>query len=254
MRRRPARSLWLAVVALAPVHAFAQAPLDPGNLATRQVSVQLENSPGLATVGQSFGPAVPATYFVSGGVGTLVIPIASHEEMREGSFWEAVPGSFSEYVIQIDLATLHATSVPPTTGAMESNELNMSFSQDVITSNATAGFVGPSGIGTLLCTSQAQVDLWCLTVHPIFCGKTCTLVSGSAYDPGSGKLNMVGGTTEQGCDGGICNGPFIFFSPYGDLRLLDGPPGVPALPWPAALALALGLAAAAAASHRRRHP
>jgi hypothetical protein len=235
---------WL-FLALVPVAAYAQGtPLDVSDPTPRDVLFQLESSANLATVGQSFGPALPATYSASGGVGTLVIPIASHEAMRGGL--PPIPGTFTPLVIHIDLAT-HAATSEAASGAQSQGQLGFSFTLHPLSTVGPAGFIGPT-LPPLFCTSQQQVDDLC-PVFPPICGETCTLVPGSAYDPGTGKVNLVGSETQQGCDGGVCQGPFVLFTRFGDLRLLEATE-VPALPWPAAMLLALLLLAAVAVSTR----
>ena len=260
MRHRSARFALLGLrlgIAWAPATALAQAtPLDVADPTPRAVLVQVETSSNLATVGQSFGPLLPATYSAAGGVGTLVIPVASHEAMRAGGI-PPVPGSFTPIVIQIDLAT-HAASSQSAGGAQAGGGQTFSFSLSALSTSGPAGFVGPT-FPPLFCTSQQQVNDLC-PVFPPICGKTCTLVPGSPYDPGTGKLNLVGSETQQGCDGSLCQGPFTFFTGFGDLRVFE-PDVVPALPWPAAALLALLLAVAVAlrirphadALRRRRH-
>ena len=100
--------------------------------------------------------------------------------------------------------------------------LAFGFWQGPLGTATTAGFVGPA-TPPLFCTSQAQVDLLCQSV-PLFCGKTCTLVPGSAYDPSSGRVNLVGPEHQSGCDGSVCQGPIEMFSGLGDLRLTDADP------------------------------
>lgn len=244
MRRRTARSSWLALVALAPAHAFAQTPLDVNDPTPRDVLVQLETSANLGVVGVTYGPALPATYSASGGVGTLVIPVASHEAMRSGL--PPIPGSFTPVVIHIDLTTLAASS-EAASGAQGQGQFGLSFTLNPLNTTGPAGFIGPT-LPPLFCTSQQQVDDLC-PVFPPICGETCTLVPGSLYDPGTGKVNLVGSETQQGCDGAVCQGPFTYFTRFGDLRLLEADV-VPALPWPTAMLLALLLLAAAASSTR----
>jgi hypothetical protein len=238
---------------------FASSTLDAGasvplrilDTPARQVFVEIESSSNIDTVGQSYaGPAYPATYSATGSVGTLVISAATHESMYAGYYPAPVPGSFTPIVIEIDLATRHATS-QVASGGFLSGQVSGGFTQGVLQSNAVVGVI-VSGVPPFTCASQAQVDFLC-TIAPQFCGKTCSLVSGSAYDPATGKVNLVGSRTESGCDGGICQGPFTYFTSRGDLRLSEPffPPPVPALT-PSATALLLGaiLAVALAASSR----
>jgi hypothetical protein len=223
-------------------------PLQIDDPTPRAVFVEAENSADLAAVGQSYGPPLAATYSAAGGIGTLVIPAESHEEMRAGTL-EPVPGSFTPIVIEIDLATGHATSASAS-GALASGQIGSSFTLQPLASDAVLGFVGP-GIGPLPCTSQAQIDALC-PVIPVLCGKTCTLVSGAPYDPDTGAINLVGVETQVGCDGNLCEGPFDLFTGQGDLRLTE--PAAAAVPGVSAGGTVLLLASllGAAALARRR--
>jgi hypothetical protein len=233
--------------ALAPLGAASE-PLDLNDPTPRSVLFQVESSTNPATVGQSYGgPSLPATYSASGGTGTLVIPVASHEALRGGL--TPVPGSFTPILIQFDLATLAATSQPAGGQATDGGNLTFSWSLHALTTNGTAGFVGPNFTPPLLCTSQQQIDQFC-QVYPPICGKTCIQVAGSAFDPASGKVNLVGGEDQSGCDGTICQGPFGVITLLGDLRISEAP-AAPALPWPAVPVLALSLLAATARWMRR---
>jgi hypothetical protein len=232
----------LALLDLPATAAWAQgAPLDVTDATPRGVFVQVEDSSDLGVVGQSFGPAFPASYSVSGSTGTLTISAETHEQMRSGGALPPVSGSFTPIVIQIDLGSLAATS-QVASGAFASGPVSASFTQQALGTATAGGFAGPS-VPPLFCTSQAQIDQLCAFV-PSFCGQTCTLVPGSAYDTATGRVNLIGRETEYGCDGSICFGPFDYFTQRGDLRLSEGAE-IPALPGLAAGALALLLAACA---------
>jgi hypothetical protein len=226
--------------------AQGSAPLDVSDPTPRSVLVQVENSSNLATVGQSFGPAFPATWSASGNTGTLTISAATHEQMRSGGL-DPVPGTFTPIVITIDLVTLGATS-QAASGQLTSGGLVFNFYQQALGTATTGGFAGPS-VPPLFCTSQAQIDQICQIV-PSFCGQTCTLVPGHAYDPATGRVNLIGPETQSGCDGTVCQGPFDMFTPRGDLRVTEAA-DVPALPGFAAIALFALLAASARALRAR---
>src|SRR5690606_18567928 len=113
------------------------------------------NSVDLAVVGASFGPAFPATYSASGNIGTLVISAETHEQMRAGAL-DPVPSTFTPIVIQFDLTTLSATSLPAS-GALASGPISTSFTQGALDTSGVAGFVGPD-VAPFFCTSQAEVD------------------------------------------------------------------------------------------------
>jgi hypothetical protein len=199
--------------------AAAEQPLDVLDPTLRGVFVEVEISSDLSIVGESFGPPHLATYSASGNVGTLVIPVTSHEEMREG-FLTPIPGTFTPIVIEIDLTTLTATS-QTASGALQSGPILMGFVQNPLSTEATAGYMTGGDITTpFFCTSQLEVDELCLIV-PLFCGVTCVVVPGSSYDAATGNINLVGSEEQQGCDGATCVDPFLVFTGNGDLRLTE---------------------------------
>ncbi len=190
--------------------------LDPS---TREVFVELEISSDLSVVGQSYGPPVSALYSASGGIGTLVIPVESHEELRPFT------GELQPVVIEIDLVDFSAVS---STSGLDP-VLLAAFSEDLGT-ETLAGVALVEGL-PFFCTSQQEIDDLCL-IDPLYCRATCVLVPGAPYDPNTGKINMVGAETIF-CTNQAC--PFDYFSEFGDMRFTE-PQAVPALP-PAALAL-----------------
>jgi hypothetical protein len=214
------------------------------------VFVEVENSSELSTVGVSFGPLHSASYSASGNVGTLVIPAESHEDMREG-FLTPIPGTFTPIVIDIDLTTLAAIS-QAASGALQSGPISMAFTQNPLGTGDTAGYISGGDIPSpIFCTSQQEVDDACLVV-PAFCGATCVLVAGGPYDAATGKINLVGSEEQQGCDGGMCFGPFLLFTGQGDLRLTEAlAEEVPTLGPGALLVLGLLLAVTAGSTLRR---
>ena len=189
--------------------------------------VQVESSSDLAVVGQSFGPAFPASWSVSGNTGTLTISAATHEQMRaEAADSLPVPGTFTPIVIQIDLTSLEATS-QVASGQLVSGPSRARLHAAGARHHGDGRVRGTERAAALL--HLAAADRPALPVHSGFCGQTCTLVPGSAYDPASGEINLVGRETQSGCDGTVCQGPFDFFTPRGDLRLTEAAE-VPALP------------------------
>ena len=245
-------NLWrklILVAALVCAHAsasLAMTPLDVQDPTPRPVLVEWENSTDLSAVGVSYAPPVGASYSASGNVGTLVIPIPSHETMRAVGL-VPLPGTFSAVTIEIDLTTLEVTSQTANGTLTTVDETyGVAFTQNPLTSNGTAGHVAGEGIPLpLFCTSQADVDALCAT-NPVFCSGTCQLVAGAAYEESSGEVNMVGTEDQLQCFGG-CSGPFVVFSQYGDLRFSEMTASVPSV-GPIAL---LMLGGAAIASARR---
>jgi hypothetical protein len=249
MRRSELVAALTLASAAAPAASAVEIPLQVGDPTPRAVWVRFENSLALSAVGQSFGPAWPGTWAVSGGVGRIELSAEVHGQARsDQAGLGMLPGTFEPFAVEIDLATLEATS-QATSGALANPPLAMSFATSPLDTTATGGFVTTT---ELFCTSQAQVDALCPIV-PLLCGQTCVLVPGSRYDPDTGKLHLVGPEQVQGCDGGVCFGPFVNFARTGDLQLTETPiPGVPAASAPGRTALGLLLAASAIAALRRR--
>jgi hypothetical protein len=228
-------NLWrklILVAALVCAHAsasLAMTPLDVQDPTPRTVLVEWENSTDLSAVGVSYAPPVDASYSASGNVGTLVIPIVSHETMRAGGGLLPLPGTFSAVTIEIDLTTLEVTSQTANGTLTTVDETyGVAFTQNPLTSNGTAGYIAGEGIPLpISCTSQADVDALCAIV-PAYCSGTCQLVAGAAYEASSGEVNMVGTEDQLQCFGG-CIGPFVAFSQYGDLRFSEMTPTVPSV-------------------------
>jgi hypothetical protein len=220
---------WCAAFLLVPV-ALAAEPLDLSDPTPRAVLVELEISSSAAAVGQTYAPPLPATYSASGGTGTLVIPVESHEAMRTVPALPPVPGSFTPVVISIELATGAATSLL-FGGEQALGGQTFSFATSGLSTSAVAGFTSEQSL--FFCTS----------------GPGCTIVPGAPYDPLTGKINLVGSEAQAGCDGSFCVPAASYFSRHGDLRLSEAPV-VPALPGLAGAVLFLGLGCAAA--FRRR--
>jgi hypothetical protein len=227
--------LWrklILVAALVCAHgsaSLAMTPLDVQDPTPRLVLVEWENSTDLSAVGVSYAPPVHASYSATGNVGTLVIPIVSHETMRSSGSLMPLPGTFSSVTIEIDLTTLEVTSQTANgTLVFGDPTYGVAFTQNPLTSNGTAGYITGDGISLpLFCASQAEVDAQC-PANPAFCSATCNLVAGAAYEASTGEVNMVGTEDQLQCVGG-CIGPFVVFSQYGDLRFSEMAATVPSL-------------------------
>ncbi len=108
--------------------------------------------------------AVPTDAFAaSGGTGTLVIPIESHQALRMSPAIPPVPGSFTPFVISIDLATGAATSQPTSGGSIIGPGQAAVFVQQALGTGTLAGFRLESlGLGRLavrLCAGARGVRL-----------------------------------------------------------------------------------------------
>jgi hypothetical protein len=187
--------LGLAWVCGSAQHAQA-VPLDLLDVAPRTIVAEF-----------TYGGPQAAQYSVTGGVGEVHLSPESHQQVRP-SFIEPVPESFTPLVLHIDLADGSATS-ELATGGYASPPLSETFVQGPLSTDAVAGFVSGNSLPPLFCTSQQQVNEWCLLV-PLFCGAVCNPVAGSAYDPATGVLELVGPEERVGCDGAVCAGPFVY--------------------------------------------
>ena len=214
----------LAVVVSLTLYAGASAsaaeqPLDLTDPTPRTIFVALENSAEVSIVGQSFGPSLPASYSASGGIGTVLISAATHELLRE-FFLPPVPESFSSIVIEINLNTLEAVT-QGASGAFANPPLFLSFSRSALSTQGLAGFIShPDVPSSIFCSSQAELDELCLVV-PLLCGAICVFLPGAPYDSATGKLNLVGSETQNGCDGGVCFPEIDVLTEQGDLRLTE---------------------------------
>jgi hypothetical protein len=239
---RPSGSSTLRLLALAGLVAgpAAAEPLDLQDPTPRSIQVELG------------GVVVSAGYAIQAGAGAVTISAESHEQLRP-HFLAPVPGSFTPLTLTLDLAQGIVTS-SQASGAWETQPLAESFTQGPLSTETLAGYLQSTQLPPLLCTSQQQVDDFCL-IQPIFCGAVCVPVPGSRFDPDTGEIALVGGEERFGCDGGACFGPYVYFA------LLDPVLSELAAPVPSlgsvgrvALPLALALLAATYAARARRTP
>lgn len=205
MRRTISRSS-LVVSLLAAAFAAgpaAAAPVDLGDPTPRQVMVQVdENVDDFASIGTQFGTAIAGDFSSDGVTATVVVPGADIEALVELVFDGAatvVPGSFTDYVLEIDVASGEVLTA--TVAGMVTLPIVGTLSVSQTASSATlAGFQLTDIFGFLV---------------PIFCtsGTSCTLVPGLPYDPATGQLNAVG----------VIATIFNVFTPFGDLKLSEVP-------------------------------
>ena len=181
---------------------LADTPLNPFNQTSRTVMVQIdENFTDFGSVGGSFGAKLTGSWTSNGSVGVITVPGLAVEGLVSGVFSgiSAVPGSFSNYVIQIDLSNGNVIA------ADISGQLVLPFvgAQALIvtgTSTEVAGF--------------NPTDLFGIE-YPAHCtgGAGCTIVPGSGYDITTGQVNAVG----------RINTLVQVFSPFGDMRFTELP-------------------------------
>lgn len=224
---------------------FAQAPLDIFDPEPRTVYVQVENSVDRAIVGQSFGPPVPATYYVNGNTGTLVLSKQSHKQMRLGYFgFTGSANLFSPIVFEFNLTTLEVTSQSASGGFRLGRPPYGLSSRDYVQNPLSTDSVGGFTQTDLFCTSQAYVDDLCnANPNSLYCGETCTVVPGEPYDPSTGLMNLVGSEYVVLCAQFYC-ADWDGFSKHGDLLVTEIPdasglPNRPAAVIPVAAIMAL---------------
>lgn len=202
---------------------LAQEPFDISNRATRTVMVQVENSNDPAVVGQSFSAPVPATYYVQGNTGHIVLSPASHGELRLEGYSPEVTAEFPELDLQIDLTTLEVSSQPQTTwshiGLHDYFDTTTGIMQHGMSTDAAVGVISPDFTDSL-CPDQTYIDQWC-NEDGIFCGQTCSPILGLPYDPDTGLVNLVGSETRQTCARCCCGPPLESFTHHGDLLITE---------------------------------
>ncbi|HVP27944.1 MAG TPA: hypothetical protein VMW35_02125 [Myxococcota bacterium] len=196
----------LGAVALGALLALpaGAAPLDLGNPTPRGVDVEVDQSVRDYTVqGGAYSTPLRGTFTSDGTVATITVPAAVAAAKLQailGGVFTIEPGTFSDYVIQIDIAT-HAVLSATASGRIDTVLGAFDVVQQT-SSTTVAGFQIANVAGYNL---------------PVFCdtGPMCTLVPGSGYDPATGRLNAVGS---------ISGAVVPFFTPFGDLRLSEVSP------------------------------
>ena len=179
-------------------------PLDLTNPTSRSVRVEIDQEiHDFAVQGGAYSLPMGSSFSSNGALATVTVPESAIEAFIDGYFdgaVTAVHGTFSDYIVTIDVATHEILSAAVT------GTVNTIVGPTVVTqtasSTALAGFtVLPFGSSVL----------------PLFCagGVDCTIVPGQPYDAQTGQLRAVGVTT---------NDFLPLFSPFGDLRLSEAAP------------------------------
>lgn len=190
----------LLLLALATSMAAAR-PVDLGDPTTRPIRIEVDQElHDYAAIGGAFSLPIPATFTSDGVTATVTIDGSATAAFIDDFFNGAVstvPGSFTDYVITIDIAT----------GA--------------VTSAAARGIldtaIGPVPVDqTATSTTLAGFELFPFMGFdfPLFCtsGANCTIVPGAPYDPLTGRANAVGT---------IVTPVFTTLTPFGDVRLSE---------------------------------
>lgn len=204
MRSSFARSSVLALsIALGAALPAAAEPVDLDDATARDVLVQVdENVDDFGAIGANFGTEITAQFASDGVTATVTVGGAAIEDLIELVFAGAasvVPGSFSDYVLAIDVATGTVLSAT-VSGQITVPIVGTIDVEQTASSTELAGFQLTSIFGFMV---------------PIFCtsGASCTIVPGLPYDDVTGQLNAVGRIATI----------FDVFTPFGDLKLSEVP-------------------------------
>ncbi len=190
----------LLLVGLATCAAAAP-PLNLADPTTRQIRVEVDQElHDYAAIGAAYSLPIPATFTSDGTTATITVAGSATAAFIDDFFNGAVstvPGSFSDYVITIDVATGVVTSAAAT-GVLDTVLGQVPVDQTA-SSTALAGF---------------EIFPFMGFDFPLFCtsGASCTIVPGAPYDPLTGRANAVGI---------IVTSVFDTFTPFGDVRLTE---------------------------------
>lgn len=181
--------------------AVAAQPLDLSDPTPRSIDLSVDQDvEDLARVGGAYSLPFEASFTSDGNVATVSIPGATVESLITDVFAglaSAVPGSFSDYVIRIDVNTNEVLSADAT------GQISSPIGNLAVTHRATSTEVSGFTITDLL---GAQVPIYCTA------GADCTLVEGIGFDPQTGTVNAVGEV----------NASLVrVFTPFGDVRLTE---------------------------------
>jgi len=212
----------LSVMALLTESAMssAQEPLDLSNPAARTVWVHFEVSSDPTVVGQSFSPPFPATYWVEGNTGKLIVDSTWHRQLRGYSPNSGANLSSLQY--EFNLTTLEATSLEAYSSFCCSgvwhSPTSFTTTQHPLGTTVSAGVILPD-YENYFCPDQAFIDDKC-SEDGEFCGQTCTFVPGSPYDPNTGLVNLVGPETTTIVQP-QAYASHDFYSRFGDLMITE---------------------------------
>ena len=205
---------WAAPICWLGTAPVGAQPLDVADPTPRAIHVEFEVSVGPGTLGQVYSETFVATYSATGSTGTVVLSSAVYEAAIQTHqldyfdtmmTWSLVNGSASDLEIEIDLTTMEANTQP------------VSY-QVLITSPVPFPQIGTVTRGLSTTAPAGFAFLPQFPGFPFFCD-TCTLVPGAAYDPATGKINLVGPDDLVAPDIPGLTG----FSRAGDLRFSESP-------------------------------
>lgn len=201
MTLRLARGAGILLLLGSATAASAATPLDLTDPTTRTIRIEVDQElHDYAAVGGAYSLPIPATFTSDGTTATITVDGSATAAFIDDFFNGAVstvPGSFSDYVITIDVATGVVTSANAT-GILDTVLGQVPVDQTA-SSTALAGF---------------EIFPFMGFDFPLFCtsGASCTIVPGAPYDPLTGRANAVGI---------IVTPVFNTFTPFGDVRLTE---------------------------------
>ena len=198
----------VALACRSAARAQGGAPLDVFDPTPRNVFVQVEGSSSPGTVGQTLGG------FSRDVSASAATPAPSRSRRRPtrrcARRFVARAGLLHALIVIRDRtsrASLQATAARWRPATFISGPLVFAFSPQLLGTTATAGYTA-TDLPPLFCTSQAEVDQ-CLSCSWPRSAADLHPVPGHEVDPpATGEINLVGRETQQGCDGGMCQGPF----------------------------------------------
>lgn len=198
---RRAGTMLLAAATMVATSTAIAGPLDLTDPTPRQIRVEVDQElHDYAAIGGAYSLPIAAAFTSDGTTATITVDGSAAAAFVDDFFNGAVgtvPGSFSDYVITIDVATGTVTSAH-VAGTLDTVLGNVPFEQTAA-STALAGF---------------EIFPFMGFDFPLFCtsGTSCTLVPGAPYDPVTGRANAVGI---------IVTSVFNTFTPFGDVRLSE---------------------------------
>jgi hypothetical protein len=194
----PATAALLGVL----LSSLAQAgPLNLADPTPRQIRIEVDQElHDYGAIGAAYSLPIQASFTSDGTVATIVVPGSATAAFIDEFFAGAVttvPGSFSDYVITIDVASGDVTSASATG-----------------TLNTAVGLVPVAQTASSTTLAGFEIFPFMGFDFPLFCtsGATCTIVPGAPYDPLTGRANAVGI---------IVTSVFNTFTPFGDIRLTE---------------------------------
>lgn len=195
----------LFVALLLAVPATAGVPFDIDDPTPRPIRVELDEEVNdFGVQGGAYGVPLIGSFSSDGSVATVTLPgptIESRIALLFEGLLDPQPGSFSDYVIRIDVATREVLSADAT-GVLDAGPAGVLSITQTASSTETAGFF-------LALFQGFDFPFYCIA------GVDCVLVPGAAYDPATGRARAVGR---------VATGLLDFFSPFGDIRLTEAMP------------------------------